>query len=158
MNIKKMLFTNTPANFKKDFINNLLFINYTRTKIFSFLLIFISGLMYIISILEKDAIFIIHANLVFFILSIIVAILFNIKKIYNENDIKNYHKIIISLLIIIVLSWSTALIIFNPNRYELIGTYAIVILSISSFIFLKWQMNLFILGSSFFITYILDYF
>jgi len=145
--IKNIIFKNYPQkkinNFKKEIIKT----NYIRARIFSYILLIISVMLYIIALFENDLVLIKDLNFYFMFFSVIIAALFSFKKPIDENYTK-YHSFIIYSMVIIVIIWSSVLLALVPNRYELFGTYSIVILTISSVLYFKWYTTLILYLSS----------
>lgn len=139
--IKDVLFKNYPNRFKDEFVDRVNHENYRRSSFFSYILVPIAMIFYIIAIIENECTFILHANLLFFILSLVNCLLFRIKM-QTKERIDKYNRVIIYILLLSVLGWSSVLVAFIPNRYELFGTFSIVILSVSSILLLKWQVNI----------------
>lgn len=139
--LRKQLFTSFPERQKNQFVNELLEKNYSRGKVLSRFMVAMSLLMYLISVIENDLQVIKDFNLAFFGSSTVVLILFVIIK-PKKGIITNYHKGLFLLLIVTTLLWSSNLLAFVPDRFELYGTYSIVILSISSIFYLRWKFHL----------------
>ena len=144
---KYNLFQNYPNQFKDGFIQEIESSNYTRGKIVAIVLVIISIAMYLVAVLIGDIAFIKRVNLFLVLLSVINMVLFSIHS-PKKNILTTYHRVIIYYEILIVIAWGSVLMAFVPNRYELFGTYSIVILTISSLFFLRWQINLMFLSLS----------
>ncbi len=144
---KYNLFQNYPNQFKDGFIQEIESSNYTRGKIVAIVLVIISIAMYLVAVLIGDIAFIKRVNLLLVLLSVINMVLFSIHS-PKKNILTTYHRVIIYYEILIVIAWGSVLMAFVPNRYELFGTYSIVILTISSLFFLRWQINLMFLSLS----------
>ena len=135
----KQFFKEPPAHLQVDFKTKIEYDNYLKAKFFSLLVFAVSLLSMIIANTINDSMQITDVNFVFFILSSVNALLFRIQQ-PSPHELKTFHKIFIYALIITVLGWSTLLMIISPNRHELIGTYSIVVLSISLLFNLKWNI------------------
>jgi len=135
----KQFFKEPPAHLQVDFKTKIEYDNYLKAKFFSLVVVALSLLSMIIANTINDSMQITDVNFVFFILSSVNALLFRIQQ-PSPHELKTFHKIFIYALIITVLGWSTLLMIISPNRHELIGTYSIVVLSISLLFNLKWNI------------------
>lgn len=98
-------------------------------------------MMYLVSILENDLQVIKNLNMAFIFSSFVILILFLIYK-PTEKGVNNYHNTLVIILTIITLLWSSSLIAFVPGRYEMFGTYSLIILSIASILYLRWNIQL----------------
>jgi HD-GYP domain-containing protein (c-di-GMP phosphodiesterase class II) len=143
----RRLFQNYPDQFKDELILEMESINYRRARIISGALVFISVAMYLVATAVDDLPFISEVNLSFVLLSVINAVLFQIK-VPKTKALHPYHRVIISFEILVAVGWSSTLLAFVPNRYELFGTYSIIILSVSALFFLRWQINLLFISLS----------
>lgn len=130
----RRLFQNYPDQFKDELILEMESINYRRARIISVALVFISVAMYLVATAVDDLPFIREVNLSFVLLSVINAVLFQIK-VPKTKALHPYHRVIISFEILVAVGWSSTLLAFVPNRYELFGTYSIIILSVSALFF-----------------------
>jgi len=140
-NMKKILSSLLKTYPEKDvdlYIKSVRYINYNRSNTFSIIMLFISFTMGAIAYIEDDLQVIKNLNLVFFISSLTIFVLFHLYKPRNT-IITRYHTLLIFIQIVSVVLWSSSLLALVPNRYELFGTYSIVVLSVSSVLYLKWQ-------------------
>ncbi|PLX35317.1 MAG: hypothetical protein C0604_00210 [Clostridiales bacterium] len=135
----KQFFKEPPAHLRVDFKTKIEYDNYLKAKFFSLVMFAVSLLSMIIANFINDTVQISDLNFSFFVLSSVNALLFRIKQ-PSPNELKFFHKTLVYGLIITVLGWSTLLMAMLPNRQELIGTYSIVVLSISLVFHLKWNV------------------
>ncbi len=145
--LKNVLFKNYPYRNLDEFKTEIRKANYLRAKLFSYILVVISTVIYSTAIISNDLLIIKTLNLFLLVFSIINAILFSYNKPKGENYTR-YHSAIIYFMVIFILVWSSSLLALVPNRYELFGTYTIVILTISSVLYLKWNTTLLLYLSS----------
>ncbi|HKL10123.1 MAG TPA: HD-GYP domain-containing protein, partial [Clostridia bacterium] len=122
-----------------DFKTKIEYDNYLKARFFSLVVFAVSLLSLIIANAINDAAQINDIHLVFFIMSSTIALLFRLRQ-PSPRQLKTFHKILIYALIVTVLGWSTLLMTILPQRNELIGTYSIVVLSISLLFQLKWNI------------------
>lgn len=142
-NIKKVLFTTYPLEEKNRFIEQILQKNYIRSVFLSKVMIGISFLMYLISLLEDDLQIIKEFNFAF-LLSSIAVFLFSLFIKPKAEKVNKKRIVLVIFMITTTLLWSSSLLAFVPNRYEMFGTYSLIILSISSILYLKWKFQLFL--------------
>lgn len=141
MRVMEVFFTTYPNQKKDQFIQELVEKNFYRALFLSKIMVGIALLMYLISLAENDLTIIKSFNMVFLISSIVVLLLFVFGK-PKEEVIDKYHMFLVSLVMLTTLFWSSSLLAFVPDRHELYGTYSIIILSVSSIFYLKWQIHL----------------
>jgi len=133
------LFKEPPNHLRSDFKTKIEYDNYLKAKFFSLLIFAVSLLSLIIANKVNDTVQITDVNFVFFVLSSANALLFRIMQ-PSRHKLNISHKLFVYALIITVLGWSTLLMTISPNRLELIGTYSIVVLSISLLFHFKWNI------------------
>ncbi len=135
----KQFFKEPPNHLQDDFKTKIEYDNYSNAKFFSLVVFAVSLLSMLIADVINDTAQINDVHLVFFVMSSTIALLFRLRQ-PSPHQLKTSHKILIYALIVTVLGWSTLLMTILPQRNELIGTYSIVVLSISLLFQLKWNI------------------
>jgi len=135
----KQFFKEPPNHLQDDFKTKIEYDNYLNAKFFSLVVFAVSLLSMLIADVINDTAQINDVHLVFFVMSSTIALLFRLRQ-PSPHQLKTSHKILIYALIVTVLGWSTLLMTILPQRNELIGTYSIVVLSISLLFQLKWNI------------------
>ncbi len=147
----KHLFVNYPESNKALFIEKIDYDNYAKAKFFSYILLVLSFIYFILSYTIIDTRSIVISNFAFFVVTAINVLLFTLNN-RKSKKISIISKFLLFSMIISVIAWSTTLVSISPNRNELLGTYAIVILAISAIFHLKWQVEVAIYSLSLFFT------
>ncbi|MBK5253446.1 MAG: HAMP domain-containing histidine kinase, partial [Peptostreptococcaceae bacterium] len=141
LNIKEMFFKNYPEEYKDDFIKKVEHSNYARGKYFSYVIFGISFLMFLIALFAKDDDIIKKANFMLLIESFICSALFTIHLPINLQT-SLFKRLVVYFEVLIVIVWSSSLLALIPKRIEFLAAYAMIIISISALMFLKWQSTL----------------
>jgi hypothetical protein len=141
--IKDTLFKTNPYLEKANFHMETRKKNYNRSFSFSIAVVFISALMHLISIIENDLIVIKQINTAYFISSSIICLLFIVFRLIKR-DMCKYNRLLIVLVVFVNIAWGTSLLGFAPNRYEMYGTYALVLLVVASMVHINWYVHLLI--------------
>ena len=139
--LKLILFTSYPKMEKDKFIIENNDKNYFRVLFLSKIMMGISLLMYMISIFENDLQIIKNFNMAFVISSFVILLLLFFGK-PTSKVINKFHNSIVLIMILAILLWSSSLIAFVPGRYEMFGTYSLIIISIASVVYLRWATQL----------------
>ncbi|MBK5254272.1 MAG: response regulator [Peptostreptococcaceae bacterium] len=140
LKLKQTILKNHPEENKEDFIRKIEFSNYLRVKYFSAVLALI-GLFMCLGAFFIDEMYIIKkVALMFLVFSVIGALLFKIRMPKGE-ELSVFNKLAIALEVLFVVFWFSTLSVLIPNRYEFLFTYSLVILSVSSLLFLRWQSS-----------------
>lgn len=130
-----------PKTNKEQFQIEILNINYARTSRLSLVILVTSIFMYLTTIFIDDLQIIKIILLLFMFSSVVIWILFIIFKpkiqIFNRK-----YMVLVFLSTSSILLLASSLLALAPNRYEMIGIYSLVILSISTLLYVKWYQNL----------------
>ncbi len=154
MHIIEILFKNKPNKYNNLFQKELHALNYNRAETSSYLLFSLSLIMLITAYETSDSEIIIRINLYFFLFTALAVVLFLILRYFLNSSDSRFSTVMIYIIPSAAVIWGTTLISYVPARVETVGIYSIVILAISSLLFLRWYINLsFYLLSFSFIIY-----
>ncbi|MGM0603393.1 MAG: HD-GYP domain-containing protein [Bacillota bacterium] len=142
MHIIEILFKNKPNKYNNLFQKELHALNYNRAETSSYLLFSLALIMLITAYETNDSEIMIKINLYFFIFTASAVILFLVLRYFLNSSDSRFSTVMIYIIPSAAVIWGTTLISYVPARVETVGIYSIVILAISSLLFLKWYVSL----------------